>query len=165
MKKIRKKDLARLASIAREDREDLFERKSRWSSLYRNNVLCVTLAQGAALHYINGTNGVKDFDVWTFYHRQPGLRFPFDRRNASRDFMDTRFGFSPESPSHYSGTRIDLLCRDMECSVDESYIDAIHRYLRLGRTTSARYLAKKAMVVLEPEKDMGKVIWPLVEMS
>jgi len=53
----------------------------------------------------------------------------------------------------------------MECSVDESYIDAIHRYLRLGRTTSARYLAKKAMVVLEPEKDMGKVIWPLVEMS
>ena len=33
----------------------------------RARVLAVALCQGAALHYVDGKNGVKDFDVWTFF--------------------------------------------------------------------------------------------------
>ena len=33
--------------------------------------------QGAALHYVNERNGVKDFDVWSFYAR---VSWPLSRR-------------------------------------------------------------------------------------
>jgi hypothetical protein len=32
-----------------------------------DSLVCVALCQGAALHFVDGENGVKDFDVWTFY--------------------------------------------------------------------------------------------------
>jgi hypothetical protein len=32
----------------------------------------VPLCQGGALHYVNGSNGVKDFDVWSFYDEIDG---------------------------------------------------------------------------------------------
>ena len=34
------------------------------------------LCQGAALHYVNGRNGVKDFDVWSFYAQYNDWPFP-----------------------------------------------------------------------------------------
>lgn len=63
-------DLARLAQIARRDREDRFTRRPRWRP-YADRVLCVALCQGAALHYVDGRNGVKDLDVYAFYARFP----------------------------------------------------------------------------------------------
>jgi hypothetical protein len=32
--------------------------------------------QGAALHYVNGQNGIKDFDVWSFYAQYDDWPFP-----------------------------------------------------------------------------------------
>jgi hypothetical protein len=57
-------DLRSLAEIAAADRADRFLRRPRWGG-YADRVLCVALCQGAALHYIDGKNGVKDFDVYT----------------------------------------------------------------------------------------------------
>jgi hypothetical protein len=61
--KIERTDLERLALLCREDREEFFNRHPRWQKLYADRILCVALCQGAALHYVNGKNGVKDFDV------------------------------------------------------------------------------------------------------
>ena len=36
-------------------------------------IIAVALCQGAALHYVNGSNGIKDLDVWTFYAERPAL--------------------------------------------------------------------------------------------
>ena len=41
------------------------------------------LCQGAALHYVNGRNGVKDFDVWSIYAHYGRLAVP---GSATRDF-------------------------------------------------------------------------------
>ena len=65
--KIETSDLERLALLARQDREEFFSRYPRWQQLYSDRILCVALCQGAAVHYVNEENGVKDFDVWTFY--------------------------------------------------------------------------------------------------
>lgn len=56
------RDLNRLAEIARLDQEDFFARKPRYRVLRQESV-CVALCQGAALHFVDGENGVKDFDV------------------------------------------------------------------------------------------------------
>ena len=108
-KKIRKRDLKKLAAIAREDREDLFSRKANLGKIYRNRIICVALCQGAALHYIDGKNGIKDFDVWTFFREHPKRPFPY-RRNAHRDLGNSRFGRTA-GKSHFKGKCVDLIGR------------------------------------------------------
>lgn len=55
---------------------DLFARHPHGAGRYAGRLLCRALCQGAALHYLDGKNGVKDFDVWSFYAalgESPGL--------------------------------------------------------------------------------------------
>jgi hypothetical protein len=60
-------DLRRLASLAEDDERELFERRPEGAGRCKGRLLCRALCQGAALHCLNGRNGVKDFDVWSFY--------------------------------------------------------------------------------------------------
>lgn len=69
--RITRSDLDRLALLAEADRDDLFERRPDTGRLYADRLFAVALCQGAALHYVDGTNGVKDFDVWSFYDQHP----------------------------------------------------------------------------------------------
>ena len=48
-------DLARLARLARRDRERFIEGRPE----YRERLLCVALCQGAGLHYVDGVVGAK----------------------------------------------------------------------------------------------------------
>lgn len=149
-------DLARLARIARMDREDFFARKPRYSAL-AGGVICVALCQGAALHLIDGENGVKDFDVWTFLAAHPeNPPFPWRRRKA-RDFGDPKFGLSLDRPD-FVGRHVDLLGRSLRPG-DETTPDAILSwYLSEGATKSARALSKKAVVLLEPAHRLGEIV-------
>lgn len=151
-------DLARLAQIAGEDQADLFQRKPELGHLYGDRLLCVALCQGAALHYVDGTNGVKDFDVWTFYRAHPDRAYP-PRRNVARDFGSTKFGTSPERPD-FVGRRVDCLGRSIPCAEGRDGLDAVREWLSSGRTTSARKLAQKPVVVLFPASARGSVLWP-----
>ena len=56
-----------LAALAAEVEAGLFARHPRGAGRYAGRLICRTLCQGAALHYLDGRNGVKDFDVWSFY--------------------------------------------------------------------------------------------------
>ncbi len=156
--RITRGDLYRLAEIARLDREDLFARKPRYRAL-GERLICVALCQGAALHFVDGENGVKDFDVWTFYATHPNAPdFPWRRRKAV-DFGDPKFGPSPDKPD-FAGRHVDLLGRSLGGieGVDPAVI--LGKYLSEGRTETARRLADKAVVLLEPVDRLGAVIWP-----
>src|SRR5438445_6563879 len=65
LERITVRDLTQLARIAAADRQAFFAKQPKWAKL-AERVVCVALCQGAALHFIDGRNGVKDFDVWTF---------------------------------------------------------------------------------------------------
>jgi hypothetical protein len=137
-------DLTHLAQISRSDLADFFARKPRYSVL-EDRLVCIALCQGAALHFLDYTNGVKDFDVWAFFAAHPDAPdFPWRRRKA-RDFGDPEFGRSPDRPD-FVGRRVDLLGR---------------RYLFEGRTETARRLSEKAVVLLEPADRLGTVVWPV----
>ena len=157
--RITSEDLARLAAIARRDSEDRFSRRARWKP-YADRVLCVALCQGAALHYLDGRNGVKDFDVYTFYAELPTGPFPY-RWMTKVDFGVSRFGRYPGDPASFRGRRVDLIGRSLDVSPEADPVEAVRSYLAAGRTETARQLAKKAVVVLEPEAISGQVIWPL----
>lgn len=158
LERIGRADLRRLAEIAHRDLKSLFERRPETGRLYRRRLFAVALCQGAALHYVNGTNGVKDFDVWSFFRANPSRPFPY-RRNASADFGDPRFGKSPGWES-YVGRRVDLLGRSLAIPKGCSPAAALQEYLSSGRTNTARALAKKAVVLLYPPQYLGDVVWP-----
>ena len=156
--RITPEDLDRLARISRLDREDFFARKPRYGVL-EEGLVCVALLQGAALHFVDGENGVKDFDVWTFYAARPGHpAFPW-RRRVARDFGDPRFGRTP-STAGFLGRRVDLLGRSIEVGEEGDPAAVLAGYLSAGRTASARALARKAAVLLEPPDRRGTVAWP-----
>jgi hypothetical protein len=75
-------DLLRLAALAADAEAELFRRNPDGSGRYAGRLLGRALCQGAALHYVNGRNGVKDFDVWSFYARYDD--WPFRPGGAER---------------------------------------------------------------------------------
>jgi hypothetical protein len=150
-------DLAMFASIAAQDRDDFFMRHSR-----PQKFLCSALCQGAAKHYVDRVNGVKDIDVWSFFVKTDGVPdFP-PRRRVERDLGSSRFGVHPEDAKRgFEGRRLDLLGRSINAAPGDGPIEAVQRYLRERKTASAHHLQLKAVVMLEPKTLLGLVVWPL----
>ena len=161
--KISRQDLDRLASIAASDRASFFAAHADWASLYADRHFATALCQGAALHYLRGEVGVQDFDVYSFFASHP-VKPWYAKRNKAADFGDPKFGRSPDRPD-FVGRRVDLLGRGLDIAPGESPASCIQRWLASGRTDSARLLARKAVVLLEPVSDRGRVIWPFVSVA
>lgn len=149
-------DLRCLAGIAREDLADFAARHNRPHLL--DNLLCIALCQGAALHYLNQTNGVKDFDVYLFFAK--GRERDFNaRRRTKYDYGLSRFGRHPKDLG-YKGRRVDVIGRSIPHRSDETAVQSVQRYLDVKRSKTAWHLARKAVVVLEPARLRGRVIHP-----
>jgi len=110
------------------------------------------------LHYLDGKNGVKDFDIWTFYIEHPKAPYPY-RRHGCADFGKSKFGRHP-AETGYIGRRVDFLGRSILCSLHADPITTVQDYLSAARSQSAKLLAEKAVIGLEPEQLFGQVIWP-----
>ena len=161
--RITRSDLKRLARIARDEREDFFQRHPEWALLYRKRLLGSALCQDAALHYVNGSSGVEFFDVRSFYAQQEA---PFPVRQVTKaDLGLSKFGRDVLHPEAYRGRRVELRGRSLDCGAGADPIEALQHYLRAGATPSARELRQKAVVLLEPETFLGYVVWPTLVMS
>jgi hypothetical protein len=158
--RIGRADLLRLAALAADAEADLFKRKPQGSGRYAGRLLGRALCQGAALHYVNKRNGVKDFDVWSFYAQYDDWPFPA-RWRGTRDFGSSRFGRYPGDPPRYSGRRVDLLGRSLPAEPGADPADVLRRYLAARRTDSAKALAAKAVVLIHPENRAGEIVWPV----
>ena len=154
-------DLRTLARFAKEHREQWFLHKKK-TSVYENRFLCSALCQGAARHYVDGVNGVKDFDIYEFYAEVPAVTIPY-RAHWCYDFGPSKFGRQKNSRLHpeYEGRRIDLFVRALKVDVGADPVEAVQKYLKTSRTTTATLLAEKAVVILEPEELIGTVAWPI----
>lgn len=149
-------DLRRLLRIAQNDQIGFFENHPKWARLYSRRKICIALCQGAALHYTNGCTGINDFDVYTFYRKHPS-KDVYPKRIKSYDFGNPKFGQSQDKPD-FVGRRVDCLVRSIDTVSGEDAVTSIHRYLMGGDTKTARLLAEKAVILLEP--NCGEVIWP-----
>jgi hypothetical protein len=154
-KVIKVTDLRRLALIARKDQIEFFENHPEWARLYSGRKICIALCQGAALHYIDGSTGINDFDVYTFYRKHPAKDL-YPKRIKSYDFGNAKFGQSQDKPE-FIGRRVDCLVRSIDAAKAEDVEILIQRYLTGSKTETARLLAAKAVILLEP--NCGKVIW------
>lgn len=160
--KIDTEDLERLGTLAEKDRERFFSRNPDLCRLYHGRILCVALCQGAALHFVDGTNGIKDFDVWTFFADLPSRPFPARRPVMNADFGTSKFGRNP-GDSGFVGRRVDFLMRGIACRPTADPVEALRGYLTERRTKSARCLSEKAVVMIQPRRLRGLTAWPIAD--
>lgn len=157
--RIDRNDLLRLAKIAADVEAGLFARNPQGAGRYADRLICRALCQGAALHYLDGRNGVKDFDVWSFYAERDDGPFPY-RWRGTADYGPSKFGRYPDDPPSFTGRRVDLLGRSLDMRRDAEPTAALRGYLSAARTRSAKELAAKAVVLISPESVAGQVAWP-----
>jgi hypothetical protein len=129
----------------------------KWKELYNiEKPLAVALCQGGAMHYHDGVNGIKDFDLWFFY--------PFNQRHLpyrtiwTWDYKKPKFGRHPSIPG-YEGRKVDVLVRSIKNYTEKEPVKTIYQFLKYENTASSKELAKKAVVMLTPESLLGKVVW------
>jgi hypothetical protein len=177
--------LARLSELAAADHQRFFAHRPE----YYGRLVAVTLAQGAALHYVDGRTGVKDLDVWSFFAAIPGARFPADRRETHADFGPSELGrqrydlTAARGPRElarirrwatFTGRRVDLLMRHLPVAPDapiDDTIAALRAWLSAGAASRAKnppsswHLARKAMILIDPIDGRGTVVWPPADLS
>ena len=129
----------------------------KWRVLYDfEKPVAVALCQGAALHFVDKSNGVKDFDVWFFY--------PYNKKHLpyrtiwNWDYVNKKFGRHPDVPG-YKGRIVDVMVRSIKNYTADDPVKTIHQFLESEHTASSAALAKKAVVLLAPDELVGKVVW------
>lgn len=159
--KITKTDLKKLLKLTRSDYNDFVKRHPKYKSL---NIMSICLCQGAALHYVDGKNGIRDFDTYIFFDNKSAIRYPV-RRIGYRDFGKSKFGKTFHHPGknvnkhkNEKGRSIDIMGRQIE-HIDNDYKKSIKKWLQDAKSDTPYFLSQKAVVVLEPKKDLGEVIW------
>jgi hypothetical protein len=159
--KIDKSDLEILLSLATKDLDSFVKKNPKYKQL-KSQVIAVCLCQGGALHYNDGTTGIRDFDVYTFFSDNTSIRYPVRRRSVM-DFGIPKFSKTYPSPKErnnkpdFVGRNCDIMGRQIPLKKD--YIESIQSYLTEQKSPTAYHLAHKAVVVLWPKADMGKTIW------
>ena len=150
MERLTNEHLEGIGALAAADREDLFARHPHLAHL-RERILCVALCQGGALHWVDGKNGVKDLDVYTFYAAtDEGPRFP-PRRVI-------QVGHTAAGLTDWQ-ERVDIQGRSIP-RVEGAPIESVVAYLQRPRTATALHLAQKAVVLIEPGDRIGEIVWP-----
>jgi hypothetical protein len=152
-------DLRRLSEIARSDLQRYIARDPGLRAGFATKTLCVALCQGAAWHYLDKTTGVKDFDIFTFFAAGGVMDFP-PRRRTTDDFGPSKFGRHPDDNPRYTGRRVDVMGRSIAHTAGADPIESLRHYLRTKPTRTARCLVQKALVVIDPIDERGRVVWP-----
>ncbi|NRP70787.1 hypothetical protein ILFOPFJJ_01669 [Ensifer psoraleae] len=145
-------DLEEIAAVALRTLAAIFDR-APVAGLYRDRLLLLALAQGGALHYLDGVNGLKDIDVWAFFAAGPARRFPH-RKRWCVDFGPSRFGRHPADLG-YRGRRLDLMGRSIAIAPGEPPQQAVRHWLAM-RSRSPVELRKKPMFSLFPQAFFGE---------
>jgi len=130
---------------------------AKWKEIYDiEKPFAVALCQGAAMHYHDGINGIKDFDVWFLY--------PFNKKHLpyrtiwNWDYKNPKFGRHPSIPG-YTGRKVDVMVRAIKNYTEHDPAKTFVQFLQHENTASSKELAKKAVVMLSPEPLLGITIW------
>jgi hypothetical protein len=141
--RIDRNDLLRLAELAADVEAGLFARHPQGAGRYAGRLVCRALCQGAALHYLDGTNGVKDFDVWSFYAERGDGPFPY-RWRGTADYGQSKFGRYPDDPPSFTGRRVDLLGRSLDVPLDAEPAKVLRDYLQRGPALRKNWRQKRS---------------------
>lgn len=151
--RLTKGDLERLASVASAE-QDAFFRRNPHREYQRKRLFLAGLCQGAARHYVDRRNGVKDFDIHFFYWR-PGK----ERHMRCRRRVERFVGAFGRRPIDFLRTSITVREGVETRMTPEASLEVVRRFLRERPTTAARHLAMNPVIRLLPVGLLGEIVW------
>ena len=158
MAPITSEDLEHLAQLVETEVADFLAAEKQ--APFRDRLLAVTLCQGAALHALDGRNGVKDFDVYVFFAELSDRQGPFNRSARKRDYGPSKFDRYSGDDASFSGRRIDVFWRTIPTDRTADPATAVVAYLQSGKPRSTPWhLSQKAVILLRPKSRLGEVVW------
>ncbi len=115
-------------------------------SVYRDKLIAIALCQGAALHFIDKKNGVKDIDVWFFFEEDEKVKIPH-RNNMLKSYCI-------ECPN-FGVKRIDCLKKMISLTIigmagSKDPLQVLRTYLKHAGTQTAYFLSQKPCIILYP---------------
>ena len=149
----------RLAALAAEAEAGLFARRPRGAGATQAGLSagrcarappCITWTAGPASR--TSTSGPSTRRTAADRSRTGG--------GGTADFGPSKFGRYPGDPPSFTGRRVDMLGRSLNVPSDAEPVMVLRGYLSAARTDSASELAAKAVVLISPERLVGKVAWP-----
>ncbi len=151
---IKIKHLNHLGKIVLSDQKSFFLRKPKYAP-YKNEMKAILLVQGAALHYADGKNGIKDFDLLVAYQKLNDTENRiYPKRIKSYNSNLPEFGRYPKDNEKYKTRRVDILMREIKFSKDKHLSENLHDYI-----ASHNYWSKKAAIGIWPRNILGKIIY------
>jgi hypothetical protein len=163
LERIGRNDLLRLAKLAADVEAGLFARHPHGAGRYVGRLVCRALCQGAALHYLDARNSVRTSTSGPSTPRATMAHsVPVEGNSGLRP---SKFGRYPDDPPSFTGRRADLLGRSLDVPLDAEPATVLRDYFSAARTRSAKELAAKAVVLINPEQLAGKVVWPMASPS
>jgi hypothetical protein len=155
MELIRPADLELIGERTLDKLESIYE-SAEVAALFRDKLRILVLSQGAANHFVDKVNGIKDFDVWGFFEKIDGKTFPY-RTVWKTDIGISRFGKHPAAPEPFIGRKIDIIGR----AIIRKNHDAVSEMVAWlqGNSKSASELQKKSVVGIWPKSLRAVVFW------
>lgn len=145
--------LKHLCDIAIKDQKDFFRLNPKYRH-YENERKAILLIQGAALHFINGKEGIKDFDVLVVYNKLHNpIRLYAKRKKAYNSNMP-EFGRFPKDKPKYVTRRVDILMREIEISSEEKLSDTLQNFIK-----HHKYWGEKAAIGIWPDNILEEIIY------
>lgn len=152
------------APLTRQDLERLHKKVGEANKLFtahrsdlKGMLIAGCLGQGAAAHFIDGTTGVKDIDLWLFYDGRALIKGMPNRTIHTLDFGPSVHGRHPDDdPTRFTGRRIDAMARSVALHVEDPEA-AVRAWLARG-TTSARLLRARPVILVWPKRLLGRVV-------
>ena len=137
---------------------------ARRNPLYlEQELIGITLGQGAANHLTDGNNGFKDFDVWMFFKQSDQLNMPH-RRVSRFDSGLAHFGPACDMGPNFVGRRVDVMIRaiplvygDSGRNIKDVTVNSIRNYIKTGSSMTPKLLSKKSMFMMHPFP--GRPVW------
>ena len=142
-------DLKTLREYGMAEHEDFFRRNPHLKNAYYDNLIGIFLCQGAALHYLDPSVGINDFDIWHFYKESEEAGFPYRGHKRIED--------------GHKGRPIDFLKRAIPERIYVEFQGDIERtvmeYLFKKDTKTKVMLLEKSIIGLYPEEIFSQILW------
>ncbi|MFH0874793.1 MAG: hypothetical protein V1859_02560 [archaeon] len=150
---INKKHLIHLGIITITDQKEFFNLNKKYAH-YKKRIYAILLVQGAALHYVDKKNGIKDFDVLVIYKKQNNRTKLYAKRLKSYDSGLPEFGRYSKDKPKYTNRRVDILMREIPVLKHKSLNINLRDFI-----SQHKYWSKKAAVGIWPKRILGKIIY------
>jgi len=155
-------DLERLGRAADRDLQRFFTRNPHLEG-WRDRVVAVALAQGAAEHRLRGERGVWDLDVIVCFASPDGRWRELRRPVVCWDWGPSKFGRCPFDPPEYTGRAVDVKYWVLLATAEDpaaglrAWLES--RLAKKPNPIRAADLAHEPVILIRPEERFGDVVW------